>query len=177
MAARLTRGFPPSGIRPSLTSALVPCPKSGCCITTEQGATVKGDDSLLLAKMEEPDELPPALAPLRAAAVGSSGSPAAAAACGGENAVASYMSQPQVGSSASGNVSGCGDLRQQQQQVQQQRMKKKPQVDIDDMVDKARKASDNIRLLLHAKVRRREETGADAGLCEKNNRHECGMID
>ncbi|CAM9424159.1 unnamed protein product [Scytosiphon promiscuus] len=133
MAARLSRGFPPSGIRPAIATPaaggfVVPCSESSS------------------VKMEEPDELPPALAPLRAAAVGSSGSAAAASARGGVDC--SVKSEQEAdGGQADGNVGACGDLREQDQL----QLKKKPEVDIKEMVCKARKAAHNIRLLLHAK--------------------------
>lgn len=160
MQARLSRGFPPSGVRPSehqqakrvaagavgaaSTSSSSSSPGSGC-ITRSSEQTGPS-----FSEGEAPPPLPPP-AQQQAQRKEEEGVPGmmgiGAEERGGTEqedgppALASLGSAP-APPAPSKNRGGGGS--------QQQQPKKK---DLNDMMLKARKASDNIRLLLHAKVR------------------------
>ncbi|CAM9934145.1 unnamed protein product, partial [Ectocarpus fasciculatus] len=147
MAARLSRGFPPSSIRPNANNirggVSNPSPHGGgssCCITqgdaSSSSAAAEGEAPRGEAGGLDDKEGPPSLAPLGSAA------PSARVA-----AAATPTPESAAGLATSAEASrSCGARQQQQQQPQQ-----KKQENLKDMMLKARKASDNIRLLLHAK--------------------------
>lgn len=168
MQARLSRGFPPSGVRPSehqqakrvaaaaAAGTSSSSPRSGCITSKEQVGTSFSEG-----------EAPPSSAPAAAAAAAAAQQACRAAATEKEDAgsVSGMSISAEEGGEAEQEdgppaleslgsapapptASSKGALKAQQQK---EHGKRKP-VDINDMMHKARKAADNIRLLLHAKV-------------------------
>ncbi len=166
MAARLSRGFPPSlGMSISVSRepqqgataskrvsvATSPSPRNsgtsiGGCITWQSEQIVSPSSFASAGKRQQlgggerdaKEEELPALASL--ASLGSSPIEAVVQAPGASQQ----------------NTSSGGALKRHQllQHQQQQQQPNKKQANINDMMAKAKKASDNIRLLLHAKVRK-----------------------
>ena len=174
MQARLSRGFPPSGVRPSehqqakrvaaaaAAGTSSSSPRSGCIITSKEQVGTSFSEG----------EAPPSSAPAAAAAAAAAQQACRAAATEREDAgsVSGMSISAEEGGEAEQEdgppaleslgsapapptASSKGALKAQQQK---EHGKRKP-VDINDMMHKARKAADNIRLLLHAKVQFTEQ--------------------
>lgn len=169
MQARLARGFPPSGGGVRLSEhqqakraaasfgASSSSPSTSCCITSRTSATEQSPRPSFSEGEAPPQPQPPAQTSREEDAAGLSGMSISGGEGGeaeqedGPPDLASLGSAPAPPSSASGGAA----KRQQLQQLKEQQPKKK-NVDIEDMMLKAKIAADNIRLLLHAKVRHRK---------------------
>ncbi|CAN0035554.1 unnamed protein product, partial [Ectocarpus sp. 12 AP-2014] len=151
MAARLSRGFPPSSLRPNTSSfsgmsnPSTPHGGSSYCITQHDASSSAAAEGEAIQQrlglgvtggLLDDKDGPPSLAPLGSAA---------------PSARVAATAAPTPESAAGLETGGGGSEASSSCRARQQQQQKKQQVDIKDMMLKAKKASDNIRLLLHAK--------------------------